>query len=102
MMLLLRSSFRSSTIASSNRKAFAAFVIPEILWDNNRNNLQFVYRRNVATAASTSSQTTTPQILLYQYAICPFCNKAKALLEYAGVDYRAIEVNPLTKAEIKW
>jgi microsomal prostaglandin-E synthase 2 len=56
------------------------------------------------TSAALASPTTKPQpqILLYQYAICPFCNKTKALLEYAGVDYRAIEVNPLTKSEIKW
>lgn len=41
------------------------------------------------------------QIQLYQYAICPFCNRVKALLNYAGVDYKVTEVNPLTKSEIK-
>jgi microsomal prostaglandin-E synthase 2 len=40
-------------------------------------------------------------ITLYQYAICPFCNKAKALLSYASQPYDSVEVNPLTKAEIK-
>jgi Glutaredoxin len=43
-----------------------------------------------------------PSIELYQYAICPFCNKVKAFLDYAGIAYQAIEVNPLTKFEIKW
>ena len=41
-------------------------------------------------------------IQLYQYAICPFCNKTKAVLDYANVPYEAVEVNPLSKAEIKW
>jgi hypothetical protein len=43
-----------------------------------------------------------PDIVLYQYAICPFCNITKALMSFAGdLNYTAIEVNPLTKAEIK-
>merc|ERR1712183_1183083 len=41
--------------------------------------------------------SSSPSISLYQYAICPFCNKAKALLGYANLKYDAIEVNPLTK-----
>ena len=40
-------------------------------------------------------------IKLYQYAICPFCNKAKAALNYLKVPYETKEVNPLTRGEIK-
>ena len=36
---------------------------------------------------------------LYQYAICPFCCKTKALLKFSGTPYTGIEVNPLTKAQ---
>jgi glutaredoxin len=43
-----------------------------------------------------------PDLRLYQYAICPFCNRVKSVLGYAGVAYETVEVNPLTKAEIKW
>jgi glutaredoxin len=50
---------------------------------------------------SQPTTTTTAKIQLYQYAICPFCHRVKALLDYAGVDYQVTEVNPLTKAEIK-
>lgn len=39
---------------------------------------------------------------LYQYQVCPFCNKVKAFLEYHGIPYEMIEVNPLTKEEIKF
>lgn len=41
------------------------------------------------------------QLTFYQYTICPFCNKSKALLHYSNTSYEAIEVNPLTQAEIK-
>lgn len=37
---------------------------------------------------------------IYQYQACPFCFKVKALLDYKGVSYRVVEVNPLTKNEI--
>jgi hypothetical protein len=48
------------------------------------------------------SQLQIPSVKLYQYQICPFCNKVKAVLGYAGIDHEIVEVNPLTKAEIKW
>ena len=51
---------------------------------------------------STKTDDVSPSITLYQYAICPFCHKAKAFLSYANVSqYESIEVNPLTKAELK-
>ena len=53
----------------------------------------------IDTTTGASSSNTT--ITLYQYAICPFCNKAKAVLDYAGISYTTIEVNPLTKFELK-
>lgn len=39
---------------------------------------------------------------LYQYEICPFCNKVKGLLDFYNVPYSTVDVNPLTKAEIKF
>lgn len=33
--------------------------------------------------------------------ICPFCNKIKALLDLHGLEYEMVDVNPLTKKEIK-
>mmetsp|Transcript_23587 Transcript_23587/g.35850 ORF Transcript_23587/g.35850 Transcript_23587/m.35850 type:complete len:284 (-) Transcript_23587:183-1034(-) len=43
-----------------------------------------------------------PVVTLYQYHICPFCNINKALLSYTETPYNIVEVNPLTKAEIKF
>jgi len=39
---------------------------------------------------------------LYQYTVCPFCCKTKAVLDYYKVSYRTVEVNPLSKKELKW
>mmetsp|Transcript_22547 Transcript_22547/g.28446 ORF Transcript_22547/g.28446 Transcript_22547/m.28446 type:complete len:316 (-) Transcript_22547:52-999(-) len=53
---------------------------------------------------ATPTPTTTltpPSVTLYQYAICPFCNINKALLSYVNVGYDYVEVNPLSKAELK-
>lgn len=41
-------------------------------------------------------------LVLYQYEACPFCNKVKAFLDYYDIPYKIIEVNPISKKEIKW
>jgi hypothetical protein len=67
--------------------------------------------RYLSTAAASAASVAPslqvqvqadPSIKLYQYQICPFCNTAKAVLAYANVPYEAVEVNPLTKDELKW
>lgn len=52
-------------------------------------------------SSNEHSSANSPSLTLYQYAICPFCHKTKAVLAYAGVDIKVVEVNPLTKAELK-
>ncbi|GAX24243.1 microsomal prostaglandin-E synthase 2 [Fistulifera solaris] len=73
-----------------------------------------IITRRVASSQSTFSGQNSKSIArrflfaephnieLYEYAICPFCNRVKAFLDYAGLKYSQIEVNPLTKKEIKW
>lgn len=51
--------------------------------------------RPIATAPSHA-----PEIVLYQYEVCPFCNKVRAWLDYHGVKYSVIEVDPLRKTEL--
>ncbi|CAM9598355.1 unnamed protein product [Choristocarpus tenellus] len=45
---------------------------------------------------------SSADIMLYQYKICPFCNKLKAVMDFLGVPYSVTEVNPLTKKEISF
>ncbi|GAA0171221.1 reductase [Lithospermum erythrorhizon] len=42
------------------------------------------------------------EVVLYQYEACPFCNKVKAFLDYYDIPYNVVEVNPMSKKEIKW
>ena len=43
-----------------------------------------------------------PSIKLYQYQTCPFCCKTRAFLDYYGINYEVVEVNPLFRREIKF
>ncbi|EOY21319.1 hypothetical protein QUC31_007274 [Theobroma cacao] len=63
---------------------------------------------SVATAASVYAKEPPPaeimpkDVVLYQYEACPFCNKVKAFLDYYDIPYKVVEVNPISKKEIKW
>lgn len=41
-------------------------------------------------------------LTLYQYKTCPFCSKVRAFLDYHGLPYEIVEVNPVIRQEIKW
>ncbi|KAE8124804.1 hypothetical protein FH972_019655 [Carpinus fangiana] len=67
---------------------------------------------SVAAAASLSDEVhakeplppelVPKEVVLYQYEACPFCNKVKTFLDYYDIPYKVVEVNPLSKKEIKW
>lgn len=38
--------------------------------------------------------------VLYQFALCPFCNKVRAALDLKGIDYDMVEVSPRSKKEL--
>jgi len=42
------------------------------------------------------------KITLFQYQACPFCTKVRAYLDFAGVSYDVVEVNPVTKKQVGW
>ena len=55
-----------------------------------------------STFRSLSSSSLNPSLVtLYAYKICPFCCKTKSILKFAKVPFKAVEVNPLTKSELK-
>lgn len=42
------------------------------------------------------------KLTLYQYKTCPFCSKVRAFLDYHGLPYEIVEVNPVMRQELKW
>ncbi|GJQ88054.1 Su(P) [Trypoxylus dichotomus] len=42
------------------------------------------------------------KLTLYQYQTCPFCCKVRAYLDYYGISYDVIEVDPVLRQSIKW
>lgn len=55
-----------------------------------------------------SRQVTFPvdasglKLTLYQYQTCPFCCKVRAFLDYYGISYDVVEVDPVLRQEISW
>lgn len=42
------------------------------------------------------------KLSLFQYQTCPFCCKVRAFLEYYGIPYDVVEVNPVLRQQIKF
>ncbi|XP_035497097.1 prostaglandin E synthase 2 [Scophthalmus maximus] len=42
------------------------------------------------------------KLTLYQYKTCPFCSKVRAFLDFYGLPYEVVEVNPVMRKELKW
>lgn len=40
------------------------------------------------------------KVTLYQYDVCPFCNKVRAYLDYHKIPYTVVEVEPMGKKEL--
>ncbi|GFR47294.1 hypothetical protein Agub_g8981, partial [Astrephomene gubernaculifera] len=53
-------------------------------------------------ARPTEARPLPSRITLYQYEVCPYCCKVRALLDFYKLPYTSIEVNPLTKGELSW
>ena len=49
-----------------------------------------------------SPEPNEGSITLYQFASCPFCNKVRTFLDYYGMKYKIVEVDPIFKKEIKF
>ena len=99
----------SAALASSQTFASEAAVVPAAKPDP------------ASTLKGLKRLSDAKEVVLYQYATCPFCNKVrrewlrhvawwsrdaplqlKAFLDYHKIPYKVVEVNPLTKKELKW
>ena len=66
-------------------------------------NQQKLYAEKSAERFSEEEEKPQPEKwTLYQYATCPFCCKVRAYLDFYGVEYDIVEVNPIFRNEIKF
>lgn len=42
------------------------------------------------------------KLTLFQYQTCPFCCKVRAFLDFYGISYDIVEVDPVLRQSIKW
>ncbi|XP_003974720.2 prostaglandin E synthase 2 [Takifugu rubripes] len=64
--------------------------------------LKFSIHQHLAKEESKASKDGGLNLTLYQYKTCPFCSKVRAFLDYQGLPYEIVEVNPVMRQEIKW
>ncbi|RWS25785.1 prostaglandin E synthase 2-like protein [Leptotrombidium deliense] len=60
--------------------------------------------QNTKISRSIPGPTKLPGIslTLFQYQTCPFCCKVRAFLDYYGIPYNLVEVNPVFRSQIKF
>jgi len=63
--------------------------------------LSQTYTRCASTIAAEKEEPL-PELKLFMYSVCPFCNKLKAFMDYHRLSYEVVEVNPMNKNELKF
>lgn len=92
----------SRALAGWNKSTTLSFPPPSVKFGSKHVLTSATQDRFLSTvAAAKNAAPSNATLQLYQYSICPFCNRVKALLDFASIPYTTTEVNPLTKAEIK-
>ena len=55
----------------------------------------------VARSIVNPADNTGIKFTLFQYQPCPFCCKTRAVLDYFGLNYDVIEVNSVTRKQVR-
>ncbi|XP_041098694.1 prostaglandin E synthase 2 [Polyodon spathula] len=63
---------------------------------------KFCFHNQLAEQMALQSDTGELRLTLYQYKTCPFCSKVRAFLDYHGLHYDIVEVNPIMRKEIQF
>ncbi|XP_078448267.1 glutathione S-transferase family protein [Wolffia australiana] len=106
--------FNGSVVSSSSRAHFRSFLCDppaDVAVASSRStSFGLAGSLSFSMALVTVAESKEPpspeflpkEVVLYQYEACPFCNKVKAFLDYHDIPYKVVEVNPLSKKEVKW
>ncbi|GLH10735.1 hypothetical protein R5R35_012419 [Gryllus longicercus] len=64
--------------------------------------IKSIPKMEVSRKVVFENDSTGLRLKLFQYATCPFCCKVRAFLDYYGISYDVIEVNPVMRQQIRW
>uniref|UniRef100_A0A7S3PJH7 Prostaglandin E synthase 2 n=1 Tax=Aplanochytrium stocchinoi TaxID=215587 RepID=A0A7S3PJH7_9STRA len=93
--------FAAASVAASGIGLSVAFSSAEVAGTGGIKVGDLTRRSFTTKTARNGNKIIVPEkMILYQYEVCPFCNKVKAFLEYNDINYERVEVNPLSKKEI--
>lgn len=87
-------------LSQSSGKALVGLSVP-LIYSQSFKTTALCTASETASEIPLSEETkkqTTPKI--FQYKICPFCNRVKSYLDFLQIEYDTVEVNPLNKSEI--
>jgi len=65
-------------------------------WNNNMN----IHCSSQPLISDGKAIQDIKKLVLYQYEVCPFCNKVRAVLDFYKIPYQVVEVNPIFKTEL--
>lgn len=71
-------------------------------WKNVLIKTTFLYQPIIIFQIKIHTDQTGLKLTLYQYYTCPFCCKVRAFLDYYGISYNIVEVDPVLRQSIKW
>ncbi len=72
------------------------------------NHLQFYWKKSLRKKwiyhfqIKHDTDMTGLKLTLYQYQTCPFCCKLRSYLDYYGFSYDVVEVNSVSRKQLKW
>lgn len=92
---------RTRLLLCASSAITAAFLTSHGLRNSSVAMAEYSTVTSASSSASTVGSHSTPDIVLYQFEVCPFCNKVRAYLDYYKIPYRVVEVDPLRKTELK-
>ncbi|XP_037517124.1 prostaglandin E synthase 2 [Rhipicephalus sanguineus] len=56
----------------------------------------------ISRVVNGPTEKTGLKITMYQYQTCPFCCKVRAFLDFYGIPYNVIEVDPVLRQQLKF
>ncbi|CAD5229198.1 unnamed protein product [Bursaphelenchus okinawaensis] len=75
---------------------------PELINSNATKYVKGADGMHLARKINSPNDKLGLDLRLYQYQTCPYCSKVRAVLDYYAFSYEVVEVNPVTRSQLKF